>query len=38
MAKKNKQGVPSIMTDYVGMTGKVDLLGRVSIHKSSKHA
>lgn len=36
--KNNKKAnaVPSLMTDYIGMGCKVDLLGRVAVRKKGK--
>lgn len=40
MSKKKKStktnAVPSLMTDYVGMGCKVDLLGRVAVRKKGR--
>lgn len=35
-SNKAKTAVPSLMTDYVGMGCKVDLLGRVAVRKKGK--
>lgn len=35
--KKNKQNIPSLMMDYVGMTCKVSLTGKVAVRKDATH-